>query len=37
MKWDVWLKTIIQEIAGNYAISEEKSKKFFRDLIQLLK
>ena len=37
MKWDEWLKMIIKEITSDYMISEETSKSFFEELMQLLK
>lgn len=37
MKWDEWLKKIIKEITSDYMISEEISKSFFEELMQLLK
>ena len=37
MKWDEWLKKIIKEITSDYTISEETSKCFFEELMQLLK
>ena len=37
MKWDEWLKKIIKEITSDYTISEETSKSFFEELMQLLK
>lgn len=37
MKWEEWLKKIMKEIAASYTISEETSKSFFKDLMQLLK
>ncbi len=37
MKWDEWLKKIIKEITLDYTISEETSKSFFEELMQLLK
>ena len=36
MKWDEWLKKIIKEITSDYTISEETSKSFFEELMQLL-
>ena len=35
MKWDEWLKKIIKEIMSHYTISEETSKSFFEELMQL--
>lgn len=35
MKWDEWLKKIIKEITSDYTISEETSKSFFEELMQL--
>lgn len=37
MKWDVWLKNIIKDVSEEYVISEKKSRRFFKRLLNLLK